>query len=317
MGQSQSSGASVLALAPFLLSPLISLATYAIARRRLQEGQDSSSRAHLFYRIISYMLLGQFLGHIVWNGTLVMRLLTPAGYFVLDTLFAVGRVWHTNPNLMGQAPLATSEDILMNRERGEDHSVLVSSNVSALAFQQVGFAVLDWQKDLRTRRWILGILFGLFLVISLIDGLELVVVASAGADATTENMVALILSYYAHVASLSFALYGAMYHARIQRIEKARWRMLIWAGLTLASVLTIGTSSIMLLSGTLSRAQAQALLTHPALIAFYGLAAGFLLRVQQYFHAVKMESIDRWDTFAGVVVALVTIAECMATSVYL
>ena len=54
---------ALLAMGPMLVSPLLSGIVYVAARRRLQEGQDSTSRAHLFYRLISYSLLGQFLGH--------------------------------------------------------------------------------------------------------------------------------------------------------------------------------------------------------------------------------------------------------------
>ena len=304
MGQTQ-----VLAVAPFIVCPIISAAIYLISRRRLQDGQDSTSRAHLFYRLISYMLLGQFLGHVRWDSyATLMLLLTAAGYFMLDCGDAIGRAWNTNPHIMGAHDGAVADDIALDRGRGEDNSVLVSNNVQGPNFAQSIFALQDLQKDMRKRRWILGILLVLFALISLVEGFELI---------GQPDSEALVACYYIHIISLSLTAYSAMVHARLQRIEHKGRRLSIWIVLSAVVTLVIATGPIVMLASTISAQEAQVILKHPALIVMYGLAAGFLLRIQQYFHAVKQESIDKWDTLGGILVGFFTLSQAMATAVYL
>jgi len=315
----------VWAIGPLLLALPLSAVVYLLARRRLQEGQDSASRAHLFYRLISFSLLGQFLGHLHapaigaqagWALWLIPVLLA-SGYFALDTVEAVARVWRTTPYIIDDlAPNGgqSSEDVALDRTSGQDLSVLVSSNVSSPSFANAVFAMQDVKIDVRKRRWILALLLTLFWIISFVDGLELI--SSSGGASGGEQQSLFIAFYYIHSLSLSLTAYAAMIHCRIQRIESARRRLTAWMLLTLCVVGVVGTSAIMALAGTIDAAGAQAVLLHPALIVFYGLAAGALLRVQQYFHAVKLASLDRWDTLAGVVVAFMVLSETMATSVF-
>jgi hypothetical protein len=307
----------VIAIGPALLSPLVSLIVYLIARRRLKEGQDSSSRAHLFYRLITYLLLGQFLGHVRSPNSVAMAawlvpVLVAAGYFALDTLEAVARVWRTNPHLVAHGDNVVSDDIALNRSVGEDHNILVSGNVGSPMFQQSVFAMQDVQADVRKRRWILALLLGLFLMISFVDGLELIVATTAQQEAPA----LLYVFYYMHNLSLSLIAYSAMIHSRLQRIENMVRRLLIWWALTLVVSTIVATSAIMLLAQTLDAPGAKQILADPTLTIFYGLAAGFLLRVQQYFHAVKMDGIDKWDTLSGIVVAFIALSQAMATSVF-
>lgn len=306
------------AMGPLFISPALSTLVYIIARRRLQEGQDSASRAHLFYRLISFSLLGQFLGHLhmppaaaAGASAWFIPVLLAVGYFVLDTVEAAARVCRKTPHITDSASDTAhlSDDIALDRATGQDLSVLVSNNVSSPSFASSVFAMQDVRYDVRKRRWILALLLALFFVISLVDGLELV------AQGTEANSL-LVPFYYMHNLSLSLTAYAAMIHCRIQRIEHARTRLLTWALLTLCVVGVVGTSAVVPLSGTLSAAEAQRILLEPALVVFYGLAAGALLRVQQYFHAVKLASLDRWDTLAGVVVAFLVLSETMSTSVF-
>ena len=303
------------ALGPLFLSPLLSALVYAIARRRLQEGQDSASRAHLFYRLVAFSLLGQFLGHVRWS-TWLFPVLTAIGYFAVDTLDGVARVWRKTPHIIsdgGGAADGTADDIALDRNSGEDRSVLVSSNVSSPSFQTAVFAMQDVQNDVRKRRWILALLLALFFVISFVDGLEIVAGPIAGAS---ESQSLIIAFYYMHTLSLSLTAYAAMIHCRIQRIEHALRRLSVWLLLTLCIVGVVGTSAMIPLADTLDAATAQRMLSDPVLIVFYGLTAGALLRLQQYFHAVKLASLDKWDTLAGIVVAFVVLSETMATSVF-
>ena len=240
----------------------------------------------------------------------LVPVLVAAGYFALDTLEAVARVWRKNPHVIANLDNAIPDDIALNRSSGEDHSILVSSNVGSPSFQQAVFAMQDVQTDVRKRRWILALLLGLFLMISFVDGLELIVANAPDGQAL------LYVFYYMHSLSLSLIAYSAMIHSRLQRIEHMGRRLITWLALTIVVTMVVATSAIMLLSQTLDASAAQQILSDPALIVFYGLAAGVLLRVQQYFHAVKMEGIDKWDTLSGIVVAFIALSQAMATSVF-
>ena len=310
---------ALLAMGPMLVSPLLSGIVYVAARRRLQEGQDSTSRAHLFYRLISYSLLGQFLGHAngvspaaaaAGNAWLV-PILVAVGYFALDTVEGIVRAWRGGGMDGGGGGI--SDDVALNRSAGVDHTVLLSTNVSAPNFQHAVFVMQDIQSDLRKRRWILALLLALFFVISFVDGLELIIAAATKMGA---EEALLYVFYYMHTLSLALTAYAAMVHCRLQRLERTKTRWLVWFALTILVTLIIGVSAIMLLSGSLGALEAQRILSDPALIVFYGLAAGVLLRVQQYFHAVKLQSLDRWDTLAGIVMAALVLSETMVTSVF-
>lgn len=260
------------------------------------------------------MLLGQFLGHMQWTSNWLMKLLTAVGYLVMDACFSVATIWNTNPFIIDSDLGVVNDDIALNRASGEDHSTMVTTNASSPSFQQSVFGMQDHQKQLRKRRWILGTVIVLMGCISVIDGLEMLLVSQV------EELFVLYSCYFAHIASLSLAAYSAMIHARLHRIETKSWRWFWWIVVTAVTMVAVGTSSIIILvfegNGN-AVSGATYLLSHPAVISFYGVAAGVLLRIHIYFHSVKSEGLSKRDTLWGLVIGLIVLAETMATSVYL
>lgn len=300
---------AVLPLAGALMSPLLSWFFYWAARRRHQAGDTLKSRAYLFYRMLSGILLGQFIGHTIWTHSYALVIFVALGYFLFDGAEGVARIWNTNTNWVGPADYDAPDDVGLNRQTMEVESIVVSDDLSGRAFQDDQFTAQADYKDTRKRQWMLVSIIVLFIIISTMDGIQLVALAPPTA--------AIITCYYINAAALSVAVYGAMIHAKFHVTEEDRPRLAWWVGVTVGwCVVFTLCSSLMALVG-LQLSEARAMIQSEALIAFYGASSGALLKVQQYFHTMKMSTIDRRDTWLGIGVFGVALAQSMVTSIYL
>lgn len=302
----------IIPLAGLVVSPIISLVIYLIARRRSKQTDTVRSKAHLFYRIISGVLLGQFIGHTVWPDSYWMLLFVAAGYFLLDTCEVVARMWNNNPNLVANADYNVDEEIGLDEETGEIGTVAISNDLTSNDFQQAVFAKQDAHKNERKRQWMFFLLLILFAVICLVNGLYLIY----RLPQTPLEKMQIIICYFCNAASMSVAIYGAMLHARVHRIEGKRSRIIWWTSLTILWSVIFFAPSIMVLANTPWQ-WVDAMVHNPILLAFYGLAAGAILKMQTYFHVLKVEQVDKRELLLGILVFFIAFGQSMATSIWL
>jgi len=301
-----------------IVAPILGFLVYKFSRRRLRVKDSSRSRAYIFYRILSGALLGQFLCHTnviggLW-GLEFMYLFVVAGYMLFGTAEDVGRVWNTNVNYIGPSDGATSltEDIALDKERMEEKPIAVIEDVTSHDFSAAVWMIQDKQKDRNKRQWIL---FGLMVVlacITVLDGMMLVY-----RNPTTPEQVAIIIvCFFGNGISLSTAFYGAMIHARMHVNSEARTRVLWWTFVAGIWCAMLACASIPVLIGMQVTVAAEIVNSVPFVVV-YGVAAGCILAIQQYFYGMKMETTDKRDILWGRLVFVAAIGQSAATGFWL
>lgn len=319
---------SVIPLASLVLPSLVSLPIYLVAKHRSDGAKNLKSRAFLFYKIISGVLLGQVLGlffkviagalvetltgPIFWTSFFYMPIFAGLGYFFLDTSEDVGRWWTFNPNQIGPSDYADADDIGLNHKTGEENTVTVSDDLQGEAFQKAVFLKHDQFKDERKRQWMLGCLLVIFFISSFVQGLQLIY-----RYPKTEYEVAQIITcYFINALALSFVVFGVMIHAKIHVIEGKCKRVGWWIALTLLWSVIHFSGSLMLLI-PLDWSVAAFILRHPATNVFYGLAAGILLKMQAYFHNMKIDGANGCEMVGGRFIFLIALGQALVTNIWL
>lgn len=300
-----------------LLAPLIGFLVYRYVRLRLRVKDTTKSRAYLFYRGLSGVLLGQFICHTNIQPDADLGLYFPflfilAGYLAMDTAESIGRAWNTNAGYIGPLDEQVDDDVALNREKMEENTVVVATNVGSTDFAEVVWTAEDAAKDKVKRRWMLGCLLVVLSFIAITDGLLLVF----RNPQTTGSMVAIVIFYFVNGISMTVAVYGAMIHAKIMIIQERR-RRLFW-NLALGGfwcVVLICSSIPMLARAQLMTVSAA--IQSKGFSAVYGLTAGCVLRLQQYFLNKKVERIDKQQTALGIVVFIVAAGQAAVTGLSL
>jgi len=297
---------AALSLVGLVLSPLVSGFLYYLARRRLKEDDTSKSRAHLFYRMISGILLAQFLGHTYWYTPFwFIALFVSIGYFVMDAGESIGRLWNKNPNYVGPTDYAAPQDIGLNKKTNVRAEIIVADDLTSPDFARDAFDIEDNVKDLTKRQWILAVLLCCLFVISCVDGFHL---------AVTPSSIPLIVSYYIHGICLSVAVYSAMIHAQYHTEATRRWFW--WCTLTIIWSIIYFCSALFVLL-PIPPYFILEVLSHQSFIAVYGFASGVLLKLQHYFHGMHVETRDKSELWWGIAVFFSSITIAMLTSIYL
>ncbi len=288
-----------------VLSPCISFFVYHIAQRRMKAGESGHSRAHLFYRMISGITIGQFFGHIVCNPLLAgPGMLGYALAYVLETIMHC--CYPTPPE--NQVDSDADVDPLLVKTR---EAVYISDPTDPTQIE--GAAQLQYTIRLTTKRCVILAVFMIILsVLSLTDALALA--SRLGASAPDPM---LIISYLIHSASLSCVIYSVMLHAKLHTISDDRLRLLVWGLLTFFWTMVLVGSAIESILGVVTPPR-NATGTQ-VLFAVYGLAAGIMLRLQQYFDNMKTADItmDRKQLTQGVIVFICAAGQAMITAIWL
>lgn len=310
---------AILILLGGLVVPLIGWFVYVIARRRLRLHDTLKSRAHLFYQVLAGVLLGQLMCH-TWVGLgasaldarfmFLFALLGCNLFFSAETL---GRMWNTNPNYMG--PVTDDpvrEEYALDRERMEEQTIVISTNVGSPTFAETTWELLDRAKQMRKRNWMLGSVVGVFTIISMMDGLLLVYRAPQ-----TELAVAMtILSFYINGISMTLSVFGAALHAKWHVLEENRRRLTWWFILTVGWALILVGSALPTVIDVTPEA-AQMVISHKAFLPFYGIASGMVLAIFRYYHNRKSINIGKREAFAGEVVFWLATAQAALTGFWL
>jgi hypothetical protein len=299
---------AILSLVGLVLSPLLSCILYYLARKRLNLKKDetSKSKAHLFYRMVSGILLAQFLGHTYWYAPFwFIGMFVCIGYFFMDASESIGRLWNKNDNYIGPTDYSAPQDIGLNKKTHVRDNIIVADDLTSSEFAHEVFLVEDDVKDLKKRQWILFVLLLCLFIISCVDGFHL---------AVTPSSILLIVSYYVHGACLSVAVYSTMIHAQYHTEATRRWFW--WCMITLLWSLIFFCSAIFVLL-PIPSVLILDILNHKAFVAIYGFASGILLKLQHYFHGIHVETRDKNELWLGIGVFFAAVTIAMLTSIYL
>ncbi len=301
-----------LPLAGLVVSPILSIIIYVMARRRLTESEPLKSRAHLFYLMLSGNLAGQFIGHTNWTNQNFMSMFVALGLFSLFAFQEIMRMCNANPYIVSPSDSVARDDIGLNKGTMELETIIETDDITSRDAGIIDYEVtLQW-KDTRKRQWMLAILFILFAIVSFTDGVYLVYL-----NPQTEAQVAsIIVCYYINCISMSICIYGSMIHAQFHVTEELKPRLLWWISGTIVWSLIFFSSSLMVLTGTQYQWTSDVVHNY-ALVAFYGVASGAVLMMQIYYHNRKYDNQDRCDVALGIVVFGVALAQAMITSIYL
>ena len=308
----------VLPLPGVVLCPLLSLLIYRYVRKRLEGGQNLKSRAYLFYRMMCGIFLGQFVCHTFFKGTVyatlkaeIMAAFVLVGFTLVEAAEALARVCGPNKYRAGPRDEDVEGDLMMNGDTMEENEYV---EVTELASAETGHklqAVTDNRYDKRKRRWILLMLFAVFVFVAVIDGLFLVY-RNPQDDGTVAGIV---VSFYVNKMAQTVALCGTMVHAKIHVIKGKRARIFWWTSITLAWCLTVFLSTVPVLNDTTWGSVRDAV-ENPALATFFSIAAGAVLWAACYFRQQKLRKIDVKDTIVGIAVFALAGGQSAVTAIF-
>jgi hypothetical protein len=297
-----------------IVAPMLSWAVYRVARRRLKHKQTLQSKSHVFYRVISAVLLGEFVCHSMWTtlgATWISLLCVAAGYALFTVADGWGTVWNTNVHYVGAAAVATATDEIVMVDRMEEPSIVAATNLTSPEFATQTWALQHKAKDKRKRQWMLATLIAVLIMVTVKNGLALAASSGGGGG----QLVALIACTYVNGISLSIAVYGAMLHAKFHVTEQMRLRIIWWCAVTAlwcVTLLCAGSVPLLLLSGNGSAVVSS------YFIYVYAVCVGVVIAVQQYYHAYSTTSAtSKRETLMGLFVFLLTLAQSVVTSAWL
>lgn len=311
---------ALLAVLGGVFVPLSSWLVYVVARHRLRLRDTLKSRAYLFYQVLAGVLLGQFMCH-TWVGlgaspvdARFMFLFALLGCNVFHSAETVGRLWNTNANYNG--PLNDDDDVDgddLDRTQMEEQTVDATKHVNSEVFAAHHWDRLDKSKRKRKRKWMMALVFVVFAIISVMDGL--VLVYRNPQDAT--QMALTVFAFYLNGISMTVSVLGAMLHAKWHVREERRPRMAWWCLLTFIWTTILVGSAVPVLAGV-SVETAQCIISAKPFLACYGVASGCVLVLKQYYHNRKMgDDIGKRESFWGELVFWLATAQAAVTGFWL
>lgn len=306
-----------------VLVPFISAIVLWYAHKRSNHRETTRSRAYLFYRALSGVLLGQFLCHTwvpVALGNLDVRLLficTLVGYLCMDAAEALLRIWQDNRNyvaLVDDTP-ASLEDATLNKTQMAESEVVVLSNLSSADFAAQSWTLQDKRSEEHKRQWMLAALIFTLSIMATTDGLLLIALAP------TADQDVLLICWYIHAVAMSMAVFGGMVHAKFHLIATRRERWFWWwlvAGAwwsIVVLVLAVGLPQWTSMAATM----ANAIIAHPAFLVIYGVAAGLVLKLQQYYYNRRLDpkTTTKRDIGLGLLVFWLSAGQAAVTGFWL
>lgn len=301
-----------------IVCPIIGVGIYLTAKRRFHKAETLSSRAIYFYRMMSGVMGGLFLGRLISHTYLTAAselrfffMFIFVGYFVvMNWSEMVGSVWNYNPNYV--APASDNIDVnnvAFNQDTGEQENIVVLEDLQSSKTAQQLWISQDASKQLTKRRWMLGATFAIFAVMCATDGMLIAV----RLQANVVSHATLIVCFYANCIAMSVVLFSAMVHARLQA-EVTRIRL--WLLLGSLWCLMLVASSVPALAGAPVSFLID-VLNNRWYIALNGVATGGLLKLHFYFHHLEMPRVGWSASILGALVCTVSALQSTLTGVFL
>lgn len=300
-----------------VVSPLLSLFIYRYARRRLDEMSTSKSRAHIFYRLMSGIFLGQFLCHTFFKATIysvlgaeIMACFVLIGYIIVEATENLARVCYIyNSDLTDAPDYKVPDDYALNKTSMTQNTYIEATDVSNTDFSDTVFRQFDAFHLGRKKLAIMVLLFICFAMVCFADGMFLI--------QRFDNDSAVIIScFYINTLAMSLGVYGAMIHAKLHNVENTWKRRGWWTLCTAIWSVMLFSCSIPVLA-RMQQSAAIAVVANPAMASFYAVAAGGILWLHQYFRSIKLESTDRTETCIGLVALVAAGAQSAVTGVFI
>jgi len=292
---------AVISLTGLVFCPIVCVLVYiiSITRLRVKENETVASKAHLFYRMTSGIIIGQVLNFTVWSVQLV-PLFVCVGYYILEIYEAF------QPN----EPI--DEDVALNKNTMEDNTVSFFDDVTSAEYRQgqVTIKLLNIAK--RRRLFMLFVVMFAFTLICISNGFHL----ASGQFAY--NKAATIACYVVNTLSLTVVLCSCMIHARFHVREEYRKRVLWWTVISLlwSVVIVFCGSAIIVLVG-IQASLATDIIQSNAFTGIFAASSGLLLRAHEYFHHnTKSKGLDKQDVALGLIVFAVALAQSTIVGIY-
>jgi hypothetical protein len=305
-----------------LIAPLCSWAAYRFALRRqaykvkvIERKEQFRSKAYLFYRVLAGVLLGQFFCHTkVYVSvavqqqqiTLSLFLLYAAAlisYVIMDLIECEARMYKYDQS-GGPVDHAISDDAGVDYERQIDATIVAVSNVGSEEFSEFLWQTGEQNKDTRKRKWLLGTLMFILILIVSVNGCML----------TLTQSNASVVCYYINGLALSLAVYGAMIHAKLHLMETRS--VFWWTLVTCIWCIALILSTIPVLVDA-NAAIVASVISHWAYIVCYGAAAGLILKLHVYYYSKKLEDMSKWNMRMGELGFILAAAQSIVTGYWL
>lgn len=295
---------AVISLTGLLFCPIVCTTIYLIAvkRLRVKENETIASKAHLFYRMTSGIILGQVLNYTIWSVQLV-PLFVCVGYYLLEVIDAFVSL---------DVGEERNGDIALNKETMEEETVFVFKDITDASYREGQASIRLNDKIKKRRHFMLWVTLFAFTLISISNGFHL------ASGLFPYNKTATLCCYVANAVAMTVAVCSCMIHARYHVREEHRYRILWWFSVSLLWCVPIvfcgGT--IIILVGVQS-SLAQEVIQSNAFTGIFGVSSGLLLRIHQYFHHSRAKGVaDKQDTFIGLSVFALSLAQSVVIGVY-
>jgi hypothetical protein len=292
---------AIISLTGLVFCPLVSLFIFyiAVVRRRAKENETLSSKAHLFYRMTSGIILGQVLNFTLWSVQLV-PLFVSVGYFALEIVMSF------LPEDRGNFG-----DVNLNKKTMEKESVFAFNNLTDESFVQ-GQLVMKKETQINPQRqFMLFITLFAFTLVCVSNGFYLVAHGPG---------VSILLCYVGNAVAMTIVICSCMIHAHYHVNEVKRNRILWWFGINLLwgpIIVFVGGGGVGVLSGVMQQSLAIDVIKSNAFTGIFGVSSGLLLRIHQYFHYYNHnEALDKRDTTVGLCVFALALAQAVVIGIY-
>ena len=297
---------AVISLTGLLFCPVICgiLFYLAVYRRQIKDSETLESKAHLFYRMTSGIILGQVLNFTIWSVQLV-PLFVCIGYFVLDAIDA-----YIAPQKAGALP----PNLGLNKKTMEKETIYAFDDLTDPQFGNKQTQIKLDAIDNRRRQFMLWITLFSFTLICISNGFHLV------SGNFQVSKLATLLCYVANAVAMTIAVCSCMIHAHYHVTEQHRRRVLWWFGVSLlwSVVIVFCGSAIIVLVGVVSPTLANTVIQSNAFTGIFGVSSGLLLRIHEYFHhnTKSCKGVDTKDVTLGLGVFALALAQSVIISFY-
>lgn len=299
----------VVPLIPSVVCPLLSFVVYVLSQKRLNTDGQHRSKAFIFYRMMSGTLFGEVIARLYFFSSIWLSSFVAIGFIGYDTCEMIARIWNTNRYYVAPDD-NTHEDVSLDISHLVTHNIIVSDDLTSDDSPKQMFQAQDLHKSEIKRYWILGSMYVIFTILSIADGLLLV----ANPPTDVQSLILKIFFYLCTSTALSTCIYSGMIHAKFHTEEKKR--RLKWIVATAVWCIILFCTIIPLLVGV-TNVTALLILNNFALLAFFGFAVGCLLKINVYFHNMKIDRMDKTDLIWGSFVFILSTAQAIASGFFL
>ncbi|MDB9801218.1 hypothetical protein OAB94_02450 [Flavobacteriaceae bacterium] len=211
------------------------------------------------------------------------------------------RVWQVNQ----YTTIASSSEIydFIDRDNVQVKTFLVEDDLSDDQIPMNHENIQNQMGELKKRRTLVVILLLTLFFIAVVEGLHL-----ANINAT-QNLWVIVLMYFVNKMSQTMVISVAMIHAFFHGLESGRWPWYLI--ISILWLITVSVATIPALTNFIGVVQ-----DFPALMVFYGFAAGILLWMAFYFIEIDRPKTTMKRTIIRIAIFFAPVATAYMTSFF-